>query len=544
MPSKRMHDFVLYDVPQEYLQLLQELQSAQQQQQSASQPAAQHRYVLPSHSQSAGSGAPVQYAHAPQVQLVSSGGSQQGPSTYALQQQQHAQATQQLQQIQLQHIQQQQQIAALQQHQPHHYPKPRPTSSPYVSQATTAIPRHQHISALADSTFEKELAQLVASNRAQEQAQQQQSALRVKQYQPKGISAAAPSQHLYQGQQAQYSYISEQEQQQGNQIPQYVHVPQQQQAQQQYGYQDIAQGGQSYVAPKLGRKPTAQPITHQYLAETTGLSGKASYEQRPQYAVPSQSPYAVQYRVQQPIISHQPTTRYQPQATAASKIPTASPEDQEFLKSLFENQAQGFFQGAKQPHQQPQASRSSIYVSQTQPTSKSLKPESSQDSSPNQLPPIRLPGPKDRPLTQDEFQALVNAGYSVTPIPVPVPVPVPEDKYNQQKYQQQQRGYAQPEPEYQQQRYQPVQSVAPKAAIKQRRLVRPPQGYRLNDEQPNASITYLVPLDQEQQNREYSGRRKIHWIGAILAKELLLQDITENKTEYQDELGTCIREKI
>lgn len=444
----------------------------------------------------------MQYAHAPQVQLVASSG-HSSPSSYALQQQQHAQATQELQQLQLQHIQQQQRIAALHQQQQHQqqqqYPKPRPTSTPYISQATTPIPRHHHVSALSDSTFEKELAQLVASNRAQEHARQHDT-LRGKHYSAKGVSSAPPSQHLYQGQQAQYSYINEQEQQQGNQIPQYINIPQQPQH---YNY-DVAQGGQTYVAPKLARKPTPQPANHQYLAETTVLSGKNAYEQRPQYAISSQSPYAVQYRVQQPIIAHQPSSRYQPQPSPSPKIPTASPEDQEFLKSLFENQAQGIFQGAKHAHQQPQASRSSIYVSQAQPGSKSLKTEQAQENSPNQLPPIRLPGPKDRPLTQEEFQALVNAGYSVTPIPVPVPVPVSEDKYNQQKYQQQQRGYAQPEAEYNQ-RYQPVQSASPKAAIKQRRLVRP-QSYRLNDEQSSPSITYLVPLDQEHQNRDYSGR--------------------------------------
>lgn len=45
----------------------------------------------------------------------------------------------------------------------------------------------------------------------------------------------------------------------------------------------------------------------------------------------------------------------------------------------------------------------------------------------------------NRPLTQEEFQALVDAGYKVQAIPIPVPVPVSAEVYAQHQQQQQQQ---------------------------------------------------------------------------------------------------------
>lgn len=48
-------------------------------------------------------------------------------------------------------------------------------------------------------------------------------------------------------------------------------------------------------------------------------------------------------------------------------------------------------------------------------------------------PPLPITSPK-KPISQAEFQALVDAGYKVQAIPVPVPVPVSAEKYKQLQY--------------------------------------------------------------------------------------------------------------
>lgn len=53
-------------------------------------------------------------------------------------------------------------------------------------------------------------------------------------------------------------------------------------------------------------------------------------------------------------------------------------------------------------------------------------------------PPLPITSPK-KPISQAEFQALLDAGYKVQAIPVPVPVPVSADKFKQLQYQQQQQ---------------------------------------------------------------------------------------------------------
>lgn len=58
-------------------------------------------------------------------------------------------------------------------------------------------------------------------------------------------------------------------------------------------------------------------------------------------------------------------------------------------------------------------------------------------------PPLPITSPK-KPITQAEFQALVDAGYKVQAIPVPVPVPVSSEKFKQLQYQPAQRGIGQP----------------------------------------------------------------------------------------------------
>lgn len=71
----------------------------------------------------------------------------------------------------------------------------------------------------------------------------------------------------------------------------------------------------------------------------------------------------------------------------------------------------------------PAPSQSSIYVSQgtgiaTPSHNTAVKTKSIED-----VRQLHLPQPGGKPLTQTEFQALIDAGYPVTAVPVPVPVP-------------------------------------------------------------------------------------------------------------------------
>lgn len=102
-------------------------------------------------------------------------------------------------------------------------------------------------------------------------------------------------------------------------------------------------------------------------------------------------------------------------------------------------------------HNSNAPSRSAIYVSQTtgappthskhyqqkqQQQHHQYQPSSEEsDKSQYQSSEVRLPPINNgRPLTQEEFQALVDAGYSVTAVPVPVAVPA-EEYYKNQKQQ-------------------------------------------------------------------------------------------------------------
>lgn len=67
-------------------------------------------------------------------------------------------------------------------------------------------------------------------------------------------------------------------------------------------------------------------------------------------------------------------------------------------------------------------------------------------------PPLPITSPK-KPISQAEFQALLDAGYKVQAIPVPVPVPVSSEKFKQLQYQQQ--------PQRPQHHLQQVHSAAP-----------------------------------------------------------------------------------
>ncbi|XP_055309962.1 uncharacterized protein LOC129573479 isoform X2 [Sitodiplosis mosellana] len=116
-----------------------------------------------------------------------------------------------------------------------------------------------------------------------------------------------------------------------------------------------------------------------------------------------------------------------------------------------------------------QPSRSTLFVSQNNGQNESVprltqsNPPGHQTHSEPRKPPLPITSPK-KPISQAEFQALIDAGYKVQAIPVPIPIPIPADKYKQLQYQQQQQSQ-QPQQQQQQQRQQhhtqPIQNSVP-----------------------------------------------------------------------------------
>ncbi|XP_038120704.1 putative mediator of RNA polymerase II transcription subunit 12 [Culex quinquefasciatus] len=113
-----------------------------------------------------------------------------------------------------------------------------------------------------------------------------------------------------------------------------------------------------------------------------------------------------------------------------------------------EKQAEQSQHSAQKSKEVEAPSRSAIYVSQQTGVSPSSAPSSAEKQAPPQQQQQqqqqhqhhKIPPKIDRPLTQEEFQALVDAGYSVVPVPVPVPVPI--SQYHAQQQAQQQRAAA------------------------------------------------------------------------------------------------------
>lgn len=101
----------------------------------------------------------------------------------------------------------------------------------------------------------------------------------------------------------------------------------------------------------------------------------------------------------------------------------------------------------------PTESTSSIYVSQTSALKNSQGQNRitaqetgvAQDDSDTTLPVVRLPTPKgQRPLTQNEFQALIDAGFKISPVPDSSPQTVAPQYYNPTT--KRQRSYTTPTP--------------------------------------------------------------------------------------------------
>ena len=170
------------------------------------------------------------------------------------------------------------------------------------------------------------------------------------------------------------------------------------------------------VTPKYGFKVhgTPSPKIQYYAPKEKNLQ---IYYQQPERPQPSEGPMKI---VEAPQLQHE-----KPQHRLASyrqaKTQISKPQQQQIEQA--EAAEQQAAQKSKEVNEIDEQSRSSIYVSQGTGHPGSAERQSAERPvNPN----ANRPPPKiDRPLTPEEFQALVDAGYSVVPIPVPVPVPVP-----------------------------------------------------------------------------------------------------------------------
>lgn len=182
------------------------------------------------------------------------------------------------------------------------------------------------------------------------------------------------------------------------------------------------------VYPTGATAQPAQPSQYYYQeAVTPTVSAKPKHYRTKHYKLPSPSPTGKSY--EKALLYADYAERAQPPAPAPT-VAHFYPSPPDPIKH----------QGGS-PHRavtptalpidypaQPAPSQSSIYVSQgtgiatpsrvtpTQPAVHKLR-------SLDEVKQLNLPPPNGKPLTQAEFQALVEAGYPVKAVPVPVPVP-------------------------------------------------------------------------------------------------------------------------
>lgn len=158
--------------------------------------------------------------------------------------------------------------------------------------------------------------------------------------------------------------------------------------------------------------PSSQPqlLPQQYLIETSRQQPSASSQ--PQLDL-SQIQYYQPQQFQQELQA-QPQPQPQPQLRPQSQQQQQAQPD--FSSLLQPSAGRGLFTPVKQP------SRSSIYVSRQTSTPRpfglSIEEVVNTASTNQKLPVVRLPPPSgQRPLSRNELDALINAGFSVTPVP-------------------------------------------------------------------------------------------------------------------------------
>lgn len=183
------------------------------------------------------------------------------------------------------------------------------------------------------------------------------------------------------------------------------------------------------------QKPKIQPQAHQYVhqPQVVRLQSPPPHHHHHHHPAPtpqtSQSSAAVSETVQ---IPPSRSTIFVSQGTGLQD-PTSDPTSASNIQSEKQNVQQ------LQPHQS----------------------HGEQQQGRKPIPQLPITSPK-KPITQAEFQALIDAGYKVQAIPVPVPVPVSAEKYKQLQLQQRQAPHHAPHLQPIHQHAQPVhQHVQP-----------------------------------------------------------------------------------
>lgn len=227
-------------------------------------------------------------------------------------------------------------------------------------------------------------------------------------------------------------------------------------------------------AIKTGPKNSFVPLPkHQYLSESDNSPANANlakkhsqliYQKQHQHAASAQ---------QGPKGPHRQPTKAA--GSFSEKLPQfqTSNHNAPSQSSIFVSQGTGVQQKPQEVEneQQPQEIQHVQQQQQQQYQHAQQQPHHQHVQQPHHHP-QRLPLTNpNRPLTQEEFQALVDAGYKVQAIPIPVPVPVSAEEYAQHQHQYQQENqqhhqqYQQQQPQaqllQQQQHQRPYQSQQP-----------------------------------------------------------------------------------
>ncbi|XP_058169542.1 uncharacterized protein LOC131284695 [Anopheles ziemanni] len=222
---------------------------------------------------------------------------------------------------------------------------------------------------------------------------------------------------------------------------------QQQQQQQHHHHQAPAHQGQQYlteVSPKQ-LQGTPSPKIQYYIPKEKNV--QVYYQQAQQQQLQQQQQQQQQHHLQQAYEQHSPQhpmkiveapqlQNEKPQKTVQSHHRSKPAEQQQ------QQQQHRYAAREKQPEASPVSSdphapsRSAIFVSQSTGVNQATAAATPAPAGAHyggEKHAHKIPPKIDRPLTQEEFQALVDAGYSVVPVPVPVPVPISQYQQHQQQ---------------------------------------------------------------------------------------------------------------
>uniref|UniRef100_A0A182PD61 Uncharacterized protein n=1 Tax=Anopheles epiroticus TaxID=199890 RepID=A0A182PD61_9DIPT len=206
------------------------------------------------------------------------------------------------------------------------------------------------------------------------------------------------------------------------------HHQQQQQQQQQHHHhhQAPAHQGQQYfaeVSPKQ-QAGTPSPKIQYYVPKEKNVQiyyQQAQQQQQQQTVIEQHSPQHPMKIVEAPQLQNE-----KPQKTVQSHHRSKPAEQQQLHQHRY-----GAREKQPESNEAHAPSRSAIFVSQSTGVNQATAAATPAPSAHAH----KIPPKIDRPLTQEEFQALVDAGYSVVPVPVPVPVPISQYQQHQQQQQ-------------------------------------------------------------------------------------------------------------